>query len=153
MLNLSKSSISFSKNVVLSTLAALANTMGISHLVAAGKHLGLPLILPRSKKQVFRGIKENLMKIIAGWKTQLLSQAGGACLIKSVALAMPFYVMSSFLLPQGFCSELDFLVSNFWWGFPMEKKVAWDSGNSLILTKLLFLNWDDRSVTMKRSFG
>lgn len=93
------------------------------------------------------------MKIIAGWKTQLLSQAGRACLIKSVALAMPSYVMSSFLLPQGFCSELDFLVSNFWWGFPMEKKVVWDSGNSLILTKLLFLNWDDRSVTMKRSFG
>lgn len=136
VLNLSKSSISFSKKVVPKSCEALVAALGICHAFAPGKHLGLPLILPRLKKLVFMGIKENLLKRIAGWKTRFFSHAGRACLIKSVSFAMPSYVMFSFLLPQGFCAELDFLICAFWWGFPMDKKrnyipKAW---NSLLAT-------------------
>jgi hypothetical protein len=40
--------------------------------------------------------------------------------------------MSSFLLPNSFCFELDRIFKNFWWGFPAKKSrnftlKAWDS--------------------------
>lgn len=58
---------------------------------------------------------------ISGWKSKLLSQAGRACLVKSVVTALPTYFMSSFLLLKSNCQELDSIMRKFWWGFPQEK--------------------------------
>ncbi|CAL9000189.1 unnamed protein product [Prunus brigantina] len=40
---------------------------------------------------------------------------GKEVLIKSVAQAVSSYPMSVFLLPNGFCPEIDNILANFWW--------------------------------------
>lgn len=60
-----------------------------------------------------------------------LSKAGRTTLIKAVA-TMPLYCMSTFLLPKGWCLEIDRLLKDFWWRFSDQKKRnftprAWDA--------------------------
>lgn len=58
---------------------------------------------------------------LQGWKARVLSQAGHTVLIKRVTTAMPFYDMSSFLLPKSSCSDLDRMFKDFCWGFDPNK--------------------------------
>lgn len=48
--------------------------------------------------------------------TNLLSNANKATLIKSMAQAIPTYVMSFFLLPKSIFANLDGIIKKFWWG-------------------------------------
>lgn len=66
---------------------------------------------------LFSSTKEKVQRKVAGWKAKALSQAGRTVLIKSVAMALPSYVMSVFLLPKGLCAAMDAMLKNFWWGF------------------------------------
>lgn len=61
------------------------------------------------------------MQKVAGWKMRTLSQAGRTTMIKAVALALPQYCMTTFLLPKGWCEDIDHLLKDFWWGFPQSK--------------------------------
>lgn len=45
----------------------------------------------------------------------MLSRAGNEILLKIVALAVPNYVMSIYLLPKELCRELEVLMNSFWW--------------------------------------
>ena len=74
-----------------------------------------------SKKRAFQGIIDKVLSRIEGWRAKTLSQAGRLVLIKSIAAALPSYAMGSFLLPNSFCSELDRIFKNFWWGFLAKK--------------------------------
>jgi hypothetical protein len=94
-----------------------------------------------SKKRAFQGIIDKVLSRIEGWRAKTLSPAGKLVLIKSVAAALPFYAMSSFLLPNSFCTKLDRIFKKIWWGFPTKKKKtrnlllkAWDS---LCIPKML----------------
>jgi hypothetical protein len=68
-----------------------------------------------SKKRAFQGIIDKGLNIIEGWRAKTLSQAGRLVLIEFVAVALPSYAMSSFLLLNSFCIELDRIFKNFWW--------------------------------------
>jgi len=70
----------------------------------------------------------------------LLSQAARTTLIKSVANAIPTYVMSLFLLPKSFCLEINADLRKFWAGFPQDKKRC-----------MSFLSWD--SICKPKSLG
>ncbi|KAB1223733.1 hypothetical protein CJ030_MR2G016682 [Morella rubra] len=105
-INLSKSSISFSKNVQQSCIDTLSSLVGIKHSAQPGCYLSLPLIIPRSKRQAFLALKDKMLKRISRWKSKLLSQAGRACLMKSVVSVLSTYFMSNFLLPQQYCWNL-----------------------------------------------
>jgi hypothetical protein len=50
-----------------------------------------------------------------------LPQAGKTILIKVLAFAIPSYTMSSFMLPDGLCHQLDEAFKIFWQGFPKDK--------------------------------
>ena len=65
-----------------------------------GFYLGLPEQICVSKRHVFAFILERLMDRLNSWSAKLLSKGGKEVLIKSVAHALPSYVMSCFLLPQ-----------------------------------------------------
>lgn len=43
-----------------------------------------------------------------------LSRAGREVLVKGVAQAIPSYVMSCFLLPDGLCSQIEAMISRFY---------------------------------------
>ena len=79
------------------------------------KYLGLPSIIGRSKTEVFAEVKERVGKKLAGWKEKMLSMGGKEVLIKAVAQAVPTYTMSCFLLPKGFCEEIECMIRKFLW--------------------------------------
>lgn len=78
-----------------------------------GKYLGLPLVIRKSKNQVFAEIKEKVHKKLSGWKEKMLSMGGKEILIKAMAQAIPTYTMSCFQLPKGLCEELEGMMRNF----------------------------------------
>ena len=80
-----------------------------------GVYLGLPEKICGSKKQAFAFIQERLHNRINSWSAKLLSKGGKEVLLKSVAQALPTYVMSCFLLPQDIIRKLTSAISRFWW--------------------------------------
>jgi hypothetical protein len=132
MINASKSSIKFSKNIIPSKSEAISSIIPYPSNQYTSLYLGLPILMGNSKKRAFQGIIDKVLGKIEGWKAKSLSQAGRLVLIKSIAAALPSYTMSSFLLPKSLCSELDRIFKNFWWGFSASKSrnlslKAWDS--------------------------
>ncbi|XP_028062460.1 uncharacterized protein LOC114265833 [Camellia sinensis] len=70
-------------------------------------------------------------------KLKLLSQAGREILLKSVAQAIPSNAMSCFLLPKNLCSELNALLSNYWWKGDFDNKgIHWATWDKLTMPKL-----------------
>ena len=47
--------------------------LGSTQNVQLGKYLGLPLMIGRSKKQIFNEVRERVGKKMTGWKEKLLS--------------------------------------------------------------------------------
>ncbi|GMY35564.1 hypothetical protein FCV25MIE_30806 [Fagus crenata] len=71
-------------------------------------------------------LAEREQQIHGGWKEQLLSKAGRAILIKTIAQAIPTYTMSCFKLPKNWCADINSLISNYWWGQRREEnKIHW----------------------------
>lgn len=62
----------------------------------SNKYLGLPLVIGRSKRQVFYFIKKRPTKKNKNQKTKFLSVAGKEIPLKSVVLALPVYYISCF---------------------------------------------------------
>ena len=100
------------------------------------KYLGLPPLVGRGKRKAFSRIKDQVGRKIAGWKGNLLSNAGREILIKAVAQATPTYTMSVFKLPDSLCKELNPMMGNFWWGQKgRERRMAWVSWEKLCKPK------------------
>jgi hypothetical protein len=114
MINASKSSIKFSKNIFPSKSEAISSIIPYPLNQCTSLYLGLPILMRNSKKRAFQGIIDKVLGKIEGWKAKSLSQVGRLVLIKSIAAGLPSYAMSSFLLPKSFCSELDRIFKNFW---------------------------------------
>ena len=79
---------------------------------------------------MFSFIKERVWKKLEGWKEIYLCRAGRELLIKSIIQAIPFYNKSCFELPQGLCHDIDVMISRFFWGGNVDKRlmhwVSWD---------------------------
>ncbi|XP_057997454.1 uncharacterized protein LOC131176407 [Hevea brasiliensis] len=89
----------------------------------SGQKLGLPDVVGRSKKAVFSILKERMWKRLQGWKCKFLSHADKD-LFKTIAKAIPTYVMQCFRLPIGLSEELKSIISQFWWVKEFEKENA-----------------------------
>ncbi|KAA3459979.1 reverse transcriptase [Gossypium australe] len=93
----------------------ISTILGVRPSTNMEKYLGLPNVVGRRKKESFQNLKENVNFIIKGWSNRFLSQGGKEVFIKSILQAIPTYAMSSFLLPNSFCGELEKIIANFWW--------------------------------------
>jgi hypothetical protein len=122
----------FSKNCRHFVKRAIKIILNLPLILAKAKYLGIPLFMHRKKKDTFIELKDRIFATIIGWTARLLSQAARTTFVTSVANAIPTYIMSLFLLPKYFCSEINTLIQKFWWGFPQEKN-----------HKLSFLSWDN----------
>lgn len=87
--------------------------LGVNQIAYEAKYLGLPTPEGRMKAQRFQPLKERLSKRCADWCEKFLSAGGKEVLIKSVAQAIPTYIMSVFHLPASICDELMRCVRNY----------------------------------------
>lgn len=80
--------------------------MQIETEALAEKYLGLPTALGRSTKEAFEYMPARLKKLVGAWSGKEASCAGREVLLKSVAQAVPTYLMSCFLIPKDTCSRI-----------------------------------------------
>lgn len=115
----------------------VTSILGVGSLAPYGKYLGLPYCVGHSNRAVLGFVKERVWTRLNGWKEKNLSVAGREVLIKSVAQAIPTYIMSCFRFPDGVCHEIEAMVCNFWWGQKEEtRKIHWTSWKQLCKSKL-----------------
>ena len=129
-LNKSKSSVLFGSKVVASKKYDLKRSLAINQEGGMGMYLGLPEKICGSKKQVFSFVQERLNNRTNSWSAKLLSKGGKEVQIKSIAQAVPSYVMSCYLLPQGITQNLTSVVSRYWWSTKQNNRgrhwIPWD---------------------------
>uniref|UniRef100_A0A803P956 Reverse transcriptase domain-containing protein n=1 Tax=Cannabis sativa TaxID=3483 RepID=A0A803P956_CANSA len=88
-----------------------------------GFYLGNPMLLSKNKSNEFSFVIDKLKSKLEGWRLRTLSYSGRLVAINSVALALPVYSMSTFLLPVTVCRQMDALVRRFWWTGGNEEKI------------------------------
>ncbi|XP_033134838.1 uncharacterized protein LOC117127923 [Brassica rapa] len=129
-LNTSKSSILFGSKVSVEVKQEIKAAVGIQKEGGMGTYLGLPEKICGSKRQVFTFVRDRLNIRINCWTAKFLSKGGKEILIKSVAQALPTYVMSCFLLPQDILNKLKSAIAKFWWSTKQNNRglhwMAWD---------------------------
>ncbi|GKC52150.1 transposable element [Tanacetum coccineum] len=80
-----------------------------------------PSAIERSKKVGFEAIIDKIKKKLGRWKEKTLSIARKEVLIKSVAQAMPMYIMNIFLLPSNLIDDIHKSLNVYWWGTGLKK--------------------------------
>ena len=83
--NVQKSGIFFSGNVPEALKSNISNKLGVHAPLNTRGYLGLPSLIGRNKRVIFAFLWEMMWKMIKGWQSKLLSQAGKEILIKKVA--------------------------------------------------------------------
>lgn len=116
MMNFNNSEIFLSLNVTQDTQQHLSAFLDVRICLRTSKYLGLPSIIGRSKKSIFKFIKDRVWSRINSWSGKILSIAGREVLIKSVLQVIPSYAMSIFLIPQSLGNDIQKLMNSFWWG-------------------------------------
>jgi hypothetical protein len=94
MVSLSKSSIFFSPNTNVLVRAEICKTLHIDTEALSDKYLGLPALVGADRSDRFIQFVERIIQRINGWKEKQLSIKGKEILLKTVAQAIPVYVMS-----------------------------------------------------------
>jgi len=76
----------------------------------------MPSIHGRVTKQTFQQISDIVNKKLTGWKSNILSMASRATLIRSTISAIPTFVMQTAKISHSICDEVDRKVRRFLWG-------------------------------------
>jgi hypothetical protein len=87
-------------------------------------------------KDSFKTTKERLSRKLSPWIEHHMSSGAKEVLIKSVAQAIPTYIMRVFKLPNTLCEEMEQMIRYFWWGDEKgARKVHWLAWEKLLLPK------------------
>jgi hypothetical protein len=106
--------------------------LNVTSSVFEEKYLGLPTPDGHMSRGKFQNLQAQLTKRLLMWGDGHLAQAGREVFIKSVAQALPTYLMGVFKLPFSVCDDLTKLVRNFYWGAKDGKrKTHWRSWEKL----------------------
>ncbi|XP_056860100.1 uncharacterized protein LOC130508555 [Raphanus sativus] len=127
-LNASKSSIFFGNRVESSQKHDIKDVLGFCSEGGMGMYFGLPE--GGSKMKVFSFVQDQFNGKVNIWSSRLLSKEGKEVQVKYVAEAVPTFVISCYLLPQGITDKLRSTTSNFWWSSKQNSRglhwIAWD---------------------------
>ena len=91
----------------------MKNFLGVPKIKEYEKHLGLPTVVGKNKKESLIYIKEQIWSKLQGWKEKLLSQAGREVLLKAIVQAIPTFAISCFKLPLSLCHDIEVMIKNF----------------------------------------
>ncbi|KAK3199848.1 hypothetical protein Dsin_023263 [Dipteronia sinensis] len=127
-INLQKSKLTFTPNVLSSHMSETQNLLGVNVCNCQDKYLCLPSMVGRNKRLLFNDIKDRVWKKFRGWNDSMFSFDGNEVLIKAVAQAVPTYAMSIFQIHVGLCKDLSSMFSKFLWGSKGgNRKISWDA--------------------------
>ncbi|XP_074278244.1 uncharacterized protein LOC141601837 [Silene latifolia] len=136
VINEDKSGIIFSPNTNLRKVRFCLKSLNIKHNIGFGKYLGLPTEFQQSKKEIFMGLVESVIKRISSWNGIFLSPAGRLTLISSVLSNLSIFFLSAFKIPVSVTKKINALLSQFWWaGSKTGKCLHWCSRNFTSLPK------------------
>lgn len=135
VINFEKYSMTFSTGVSPGRRNQIVATLGVNVVDCHDKYLGMPAVVGKSKKEVFRFLRERVSKRINGWGERTLSSVGNEVLIKAVLQSIPTYTMSCFLLPGYLISSIEAEIRSYWWGSGAYRKIAWVSWDKLCQAK------------------
>lgn len=113
----------------------IKSILGVDEVQRHERCLGLPMVVCRSKKEIFSGLRERVWRRINGWAEHLLSSAGREVLVKYVLQVIPTYIMSWFLLPKNIIHLIESAIRKFWWGTVSGSNMAWTSWDKLCKDK------------------
>lgn len=114
--NIDKSSIFFSMNVIQYNRELVCQELHMSEADENRKYLGLPNLLGRKKSVLLGYLKDKIKAVFHNWDTKHISKPGKETLIKTVALALPTYAMNVFLLPMEIIKDFERTLSKYWRG-------------------------------------
>ena len=122
MINLDNSSMIFSKNMEQEKQKEICRRLGNIQVVKQGKYLGLPMVITRTKEQMFGFIKENCQRTMNSRRNKILNRVGKEILMKAITVVMPMYATSCFKLPVKLCRDINAIMANSSGGKRMEKE-------------------------------
>ncbi|XP_074271696.1 uncharacterized protein LOC141595633 [Silene latifolia] len=99
VMNEDKSGILFSPSMTLAKARCGLRTLKIKDNKGLGKYLGLPTDVQGSKRELFKGIIDIVMKRISSWNGIFLLPAGRLTLISSVLSNISIFFLSVFKIP------------------------------------------------------
>ncbi|XP_056847414.1 uncharacterized protein LOC108829345 [Raphanus sativus] len=118
------------------TRQEIKDVLGIQNDGGMGTYLGIPEDISGLKCKLFAYLKDKLMHRVNGWTGRWLSKGGKEVLIKSILLALPTYVMSTFLLPLEICENLASAIAQFWWSSnPPKRGIHWSKREKVFLPR------------------
>ncbi|GMN58960.1 hypothetical protein TIFTF001_028054 [Ficus carica] len=124
--NEKKSDLFWSKNFWWADQRRCSQVWPLRRLGMDAVYLGNRLFIGENKKMAFEGLRQKVLGgKLNGWRSKLLSSAGRGTLIKSVVSSMPFYGMSTFLIPKEICKEMDRMVGKIWWRGEVAEGRCW----------------------------
>jgi hypothetical protein len=129
-INFDKCSILFNAKHDPAVIEEVKRCLNIHKVSFEAKYLGLPTHEGRMKAERFQALTERVSKRCNAWDEKCLSAGAKDVLIKSVAQAIPVYVMSVFLLPGPLHESLTRTIRKYWWGELAGKRkthwIAWE---------------------------
>lgn len=135
-INVSKSSITFSRRTPTTLKNAAKTILMIENEGGVGKYLELPELFGRKKRDLFSSIVDRITQKAKGWSKRFLSTAGKTTMLKSVLSPIPSHTMSCFLLPVSLCQRIQTALTRFWWDNDSgSKKMAWIAWSTLTRPK------------------
>ncbi|XP_056846710.1 uncharacterized protein LOC130497708 [Raphanus sativus] len=118
------------------TRQEIKDVLGIQNDGGMGTYLGIPEDISGSKCKLFAFLKDKLMHRVNGWTGRWLSKGGKEVLIKSILLALPTYVMSTFILPLEICENIASAIAQFWWSSnPPKRGIHWSKWEKVCLPR------------------
>lgn len=135
-INFQKSSIFFGSRCDEAVKSNAMIRLGVQNEALQETYLGMPTFVGRSPINTFKFLPDRVWKRINGGTGRPLSRAGKEVMLKSVAQAIPTYIMNCFELPVAICDNLRSSISNDWWGIENgKKKMHWRSWDWLTTPK------------------
>ncbi|XP_074282600.1 uncharacterized protein LOC141607138 [Silene latifolia] len=115
MINLQKSFIKFSPNSPADFKSHMTSILRMKDADSFGTYLGVPVDLPKCKKNAFHDLLDKITTRISSWASLHLSQPSKLVIINSILIGSLCRILAAVPLPLSVSKKLDSLIAAFWW--------------------------------------
>ncbi|XP_074305857.1 uncharacterized protein LOC141641079 [Silene latifolia] len=115
MINLQKSFVKFSPNSPADFKSHMTSILRMRAADSFGTYLGVPVDLPKCKKNAFHDLLDKITTRISSWASLHLSQPSKLVIINSILIGSLVHILAAVPLPLSVSKKLDSLIAAFWW--------------------------------------